>query len=79
MAFIETSLLRVTAAVAGFRARLADERGQDLLEYALLGGLIAGAITAVAVLVALTGAVTGMAGGIADCIDFDSATACGPF
>ena len=58
-----------------------DERGQDLLEYALLGGLIAAAIIAVATLGVMTGAITGMANGIADCIDFDSSltSQCGPF
>ena len=79
VAIINTALLRVQTAMVGLRARLAEERGQDLLEYALLGGLIAGAITAAAVLVAMTGAIDGMADGIADCIDFDAATACGPF
>lgn len=56
-----------------------DERGQDLLEYALLGGLIALAITAAAVVLTLTGAVNAMASGIANCIDFNSATNCAPF
>ena len=79
MAFIETTLLRVSAAVAGLRARLDEERGQDLLEYALLGGLIAAAITGAAVAVLMTGALSGMATGISHCIDFNSATTCGPF
>ena len=56
-----------------------QEEGQDLLEYALLGGLIAAAITAAAVTLALTGALTSMANGIKDCIDFDSVSVCGPF
>lgn len=56
----------------------ADERGQDLIEYAMLGGLIALAIIAVGVL-ALSGALTSMFGGIGDCIDFDSGTSCAPF
>ena len=47
-----------------------DERGQDLIEYALLGGTIALAIMAVGVLLALTGALTSMATGIGNCIDF---------
>lgn len=79
MALINEALLRVMAAWSGLRAGLADERGQDLLEYALLGGLIAAAITAVAVLTAMTGALQSMATGIGECIDFDSATSCGPF
>jgi Flp pilus assembly pilin Flp len=55
-----------------------NERGQDLLEYALLGGLIAAAIIAVIALGTMTGAITNMAGAIGDCIDFDSATSCDP-
>ena len=81
MALINTALLRAMAAVNGLRARWSEERGQDLLEYALLGGLIAAAIIAVAALGVMTGAITGMADGIADCIDFDSGVGseCGPF
>lgn len=56
-----------------------SERGQDLIEYALLGGLIALAIIAVAGLAVLTGAIGDMAGGIGDCIDFDAGTGCAPF
>ncbi len=44
-------------------AHARSERGQDLIEYALLGGLIAAAILAAATLVALTT-------GIGNCIDF---------
>jgi len=79
VSIIDNALLRLTVAVTGLRARLADEHGQDLLEYALLGGLIAAAITAAAVTLALTGALTSMANGIKDCIDFDSVSVCGPF
>jgi len=55
-----------------------SERGQDLIEYALLGGLIALAIMAAVGLV-LTGALQGMFNGIGECIDFDAATNCDPF
>ncbi len=54
---------------------LQRERGQDLIEYAMLSGLIAAAIVAVGILVFST-ALTSMAGGISDCIDFDSGTPC---
>ena len=77
MVSINTALLRMMTAVSGLRARFSEERGQDLLEYVLLGGLIAAAITAVAVLVLMTGAIEGMASGIGNCIDFDSGTDCG--
>ena len=56
-----------------------DERGQDLIEYALLGGLIALTLMAAGVLLAMTGALNVMAAGIGHCIDFDSTTACAPF
>lgn len=55
------------------------ERGQDLIEYALLGGLIALTLMAAAVLLALTGALQSMAGGIGACIDFSTTTPCAPF
>ena len=58
------------------QALRSSERGQDLIEYALLGGLIAAALLAVAVLTGMTTAVTDMANGIGDCIDFDDATTC---
>lgn len=70
--FIDTVLMRGLVAVAELRARLASERGQDLLEYALLSGLIAAAITAAAVVATMTGALNAMATGIAECIDFDT-------
>jgi len=59
------------------KMRLSDEHGQDLLEYALLGGLIAMAIIAVGTAAVMTGAITAMANGIAECIDFDG-VACSP-
>jgi len=56
-----------------------DERGQDLIEYALLGGLIALTLMAAAVLLAMTGALQSMGAGIGRCIDFTTATPCAPF
>lgn len=50
-----------------------DDRGQDLIEYALLGGVIAVALAALITAGALTGALTSMADGISDCIDFSDA------
>lgn len=61
------------------QAHLRSERGQDLIEYALLGGLIALTLMAAAVLLALTGALQEMASGIGNCIDFDSTSDCSPF
>lgn len=77
IALMNTVLMRGYIAVSDFKNRMMEERGQDLIEYALLGGLIAAALLAAAALVAYTGAVTGMAGGIKDCVDFDNLTDCG--
>ena len=69
VAMINNAMMRAMTAVGELRARLAEERGQDLLEYALLGGLIAGAM--VGAFVVFGGAITGMANGIAECINFN--------
>ena len=58
--------------------RLKSERGQDVVEYAMLGGLIALAIIAVGVAF-FSGAIEDMFTGIGNCIDFDSTTGCAPF
>lgn len=63
--------------ISWIRMQVRTERGQDLLEYALLGGLIAAAIIAVVALGTMTNAITGMANGIAGCIDFQ-AGGCSP-
>ena len=47
------------------------EEGQDLIEYAMLSGLIAAGLLALGVFLVYSNAVTGMANGIAQCIDFD--------
>jgi Flp pilus assembly pilin Flp len=52
-----------------------SERGQDVIEYALLSGLIAAALIAVGLGV-YTGAVESMAMGISRCVDFESSTTC---
>ena len=63
--------------------RIRSERGQDLIKYALLGGLIAAALVAVIATGVLTNPNTGfmrqMVDGIGHCIDFKSSTTCGPF
>lgn len=55
---------------------LKDERGQDLLEYALLGGLVAVAI--LASIGIFTGALNSMFTGIKNCVDFTNSTLCNP-
>jgi Flp pilus assembly pilin Flp len=59
------------------RLHIRGERGQDLIEYAMLGGLIALALIGGGL--AFSGALTSMASGISNCIDFNSATKCTPF
>lgn len=61
-----------------FLSGLREERGQDLIEYALFGGLIAIGIIAVGV-AAYTGIVNDLVAGISKCVDFDNTTACAPF
>jgi len=77
VAILNTALLRGMAAIAGLKARLREERGQDLLEYALLGGLIAVSLMAAALF--LVDPIADMATGIGNCIDFDTGTTCDPF
>jgi Flp pilus assembly pilin Flp len=60
----------INTVVAWIQARMSRQDGQDLIEYALLSGLIAFAIIAVG-LVTLSGALTDMITGIGNCIDFD--------
>jgi Flp pilus assembly pilin Flp len=64
-------------AIELLRSLLKDERGQDLIEYAMLGGLIAIALAAGALVFA--GPLADMAAGIGRCIDFNSGTTCAPF
>jgi Flp pilus assembly pilin Flp len=78
MLYIASFMLsRVIVGVRGIAARYTGERGQDLIEYALLAGIIAAAIVGVGAAV-LTGALSSMAQGIANCIDFDKGTLCNP-
>ena len=76
MTYINTALVRIMSAVSGLRARMSEERGQDLLEYALLGGLIAVALLAFGVI--FTPFLATMASGIGACIDFTSNSLCDP-
>jgi Flp pilus assembly pilin Flp len=65
--------IRIHSFVVGLLNR---ERGQDLIEYALLGGLIAAGILAVTVL--FNDAIDSMITGIGNCIDFSDTTLCDP-
>jgi Flp pilus assembly pilin Flp len=66
-----------TTLISWLRLHVRSEKGQDLIEYAMLGGLIALAI--IASVLFLQGAIADMGTGIGNCIDFDSATSCAPF
>ena len=72
IAIINDTLMRAIGAVAGLRAHLADERGQTLMEYAVLAGVIVVFIGGLTAALAATGAMTNMANAIAECVDFDS-------
>ncbi|MCH8815833.1 MAG: Flp family type IVb pilin [Chloroflexi bacterium] len=65
-----------TFVITWLQSHARRERGQDLIEYAMLSGLIAAAIVAVGILV-YSGALTAMATGISGCIDF-TAGGCNP-
>lgn len=80
IAMINTALLRAMTAVASLKARLAEERGQDLLEYALLGGLLATLIIGAGAVLVIwaNNPLNAMFDGIQGCIDFN-AGGCNPF
>ena len=66
----------VVATISSVIERAREERGQDLIEYAMLAGLIALAIAG-AILI-FNGALLSFANGIKNCIDFDNKTTCNP-
>jgi Flp pilus assembly pilin Flp len=63
--------------IQSFLSGLREERGQDLVEYALFSGLIAAAIIAVGV-AGYSGMLTGLMEGLKGCVDF-KAGSCNPF
>jgi Flp pilus assembly pilin Flp len=66
----------IVYALSSLLARVRSERGQDLLEYALLGGLIAAAMIALFALGILSGGAESMVQNISDCIDFEASSPC---
>ena len=70
-------MLKVYVWIMAHRPHLSRETGQDLIEYAMLGGLIAIAIIGAGVF--FQPAIASMASGIGACIDFTSGTPCEPF
>lgn len=69
-------IIQVYTWILAHRPHLSRESGQDLIEYAMLGGLIALAILGAFIL--FGSALTDMATGIGNCIDFTSSTVCDP-
>jgi Flp pilus assembly pilin Flp len=72
---------RVAYGIGWLMGRLRGERGQDLIEYSLLGGFIAMSLMlALAVAVAaLTGSLESMVTGIGNCVDWNASNDCNPF
>jgi Flp pilus assembly pilin Flp len=76
--FVLTSMtITVLARAARLGQRLRGERGQDLIEYSMLGGILAASIVGVAY-VFLTGSIESMFTGIGNCLDWDGDTGCFP-
>jgi Flp pilus assembly pilin Flp len=65
------ALTRAMIAAGDLNRLVKGERGQDLLEYALIGGVMAAFIVGLGALLVANGALDGMATGIKNCIDFD--------
>lgn len=68
--------IRIHSFITSLFNDIRNERGQDLIEYAMLGGLIAGGIVLVALL--FNGAISDMITNIGNCIDFDNTSVCAP-
>ncbi len=74
MTFINDILTKVWLGLKSLK----DERGQDLIEYALLSGVIAIALVALWASGVLNTALSSMASGISNCIDFNDISDCTP-
>lgn len=72
MTYVNDLLLKTMIGVRGLAHRLRDERGQDLMEYALLGGFIAVVFAAAAILLPLATFFNTMVGAIGECADMDA-------
>ena len=70
-------IIQVYTWLLAHRPHLSRESGQDLIEYAMLGGLVALAIIGAGIF--FSDAIDDMAQGIGNCIDFDAASTCDPF
>ncbi len=70
LTIMNTALLRLMTAAGELKNRLAEERGQDLMEYAVLTGLVAVVAAAALATAAISGALGNMATAIGNCVDF---------
>lgn len=71
----------LTTAIPAFIERVKEERGQDMIEYALFGGLLATIIIAVAAIIIADPSlnpVSTLMDGLSGCVDFQSG-GCNPF
>ena len=68
---------KLVVLVLSLKAKLSSERGQDVVEYALITGGIA--IVLIVAILIFTGAITNAFTTLKECIDFDALTPCGPF
>jgi Flp pilus assembly pilin Flp len=62
---------RIVVWALTLKAKLSSERGQDIMEYALLGGFIAVAFVVAALATPLGDAMQDMTNAIGECVDFD--------
>ena len=69
---INTAVMRTAMAVGQLRQRLTEERGQDLLEYAMLGGFLAAGLVLLGAILVNGGAFTSMACGIGEAINMNN-------
>ncbi len=72
MTYVSDILLKAMIGVRGLAHRLREERGQDLMEYALLGGFIAVVFAAAAILLPLSTFFNTMVAAIGECADMDA-------
>ena len=78
MAYITAFVLaHIVGGIRSLISRVPSERAQDLIEYALLSGIIAATLIGAGALL-YSGALSSMAAGVSDCIDFNNATTCDP-
>ncbi len=69
---INTALMRTVMVAGRLRQRFSEERGQDLLEYALIGGVMGVFIVGLGAALTLTGAMQSMGCGIAEAINLNN-------